>query len=175
MMPKENSPSPLPALLGLLMAGPKHPYELYQDFERELGRVWHIGQSHFYAYLKQLAANGMVVVRVEPQPNRPARHIYHLMPAGEAEFLTWLHQPTQRVRHIRLEFLSRLYFYRRMKLPGLAQVVAGAEGPAVYTAGGGRKRHGRFRGRILVSGPRLPAERNGSRDHVVGSLPPGRC
>src|SRR5512136_1791025 len=123
-MSKETSPSPQPVLLGFLMLGPRHPYELYQEFEPELGRVWHIGQSHLYAYLKQLAESGLATVKTEAQSNRPARHVYHITPAGQQAFLDWLHQPTQHVRHIRLEFLARLYFFRRLSLPGLEQLVA---------------------------------------------------
>jgi DNA-binding PadR family transcriptional regulator len=123
-MSKETLPSPHPVLLGFLMPGPKHPYELHQEFTLELGRVWHIGQSHLYAYLKQLAESGLATVKTEAQTNRPARNVYHITPAGQEAFLNWLHQPTQHSRHIRLEFLARLYFFRRLALPGLEQLVA---------------------------------------------------
>ena len=123
-MPKDTAVSPQLVLLGFLMIGPRHPYELHQEFSRELGRVWHIGQSHLYAYLKQLAESGLATVNTESQPNRPARNIYCITPAGQAAFLDWLHQPTQHSRHIRLEFLARLYFFRRLSLPGLEQLVA---------------------------------------------------
>ncbi len=118
-MSKDASPSPQPVLLGFLMLGPKHPYEVHQEFERELGRVWHIGQSHLYAYLKQLAESGLATVTTEIQPNRPARNVYHITPAGEETFLSWLRRPAEHGRHIRLEFLARLYFFRRLSLPGL--------------------------------------------------------
>jgi DNA-binding PadR family transcriptional regulator len=123
-MPKDVTVSPQPVLLGFLMLGPRHPYDLYQEFERELGRVWHIGQSHLYAYLKQLAESGLATVKTKAQPNRPSRNVYHITPAGRAVFFNWLHQPTQHVRHVRLEFLARLYFFRRLAVPGLEQLVA---------------------------------------------------
>jgi DNA-binding PadR family transcriptional regulator len=123
-MSRDTTVSPQPVLLGFLMLGPRHPYELHQEFDRELGRVWQLGQSHLYAHLKQLAEAGLVSVKTETQPNRPARHVCHITPAGQEAFLTWLHQPTQHVRHIRLEFLARLYFFRRLSLPGLEQLVA---------------------------------------------------
>ena len=123
-MLKNSAISPQPVLLGFLMLGPQHPYELHQEFSRELGRVWRVGQSHLYAYLKQLAESGLATVKTEAQTNRPSRNIYHITAAGQETFLNWLHQPTQHVRHIRLEFLARLYFFRRLALPGLAQLVA---------------------------------------------------
>lgn len=115
--------SPEPLLLGFLMLGPSHPYELHQEIDRQLGRVWQIGLSHLYAYLKQLARAGLVTMQTEAQPNRPARNIYSITPAGEAAFLKWLHEPTQHGRTIRLEFLARLYLFRRLALPGLEQLV----------------------------------------------------
>ncbi len=123
-MSRDALPSPHPVLLGFLMSGPKHPYELYREFDRELGQVWHIGQSHLYAHLKQLAEAGLATVKTEAQPNRPARNVYRITRAGKAAFLDWLRQPTRHVRHIRLEFLARLYFFRRLSLPGLEQLVA---------------------------------------------------
>lgn len=120
---KESYVSAQPVLLGFLTLGPRHPYELHQEFDRELGGVWHIGLSHLYAYLKQLAEAGLVTVETEAQPNRPSRNVYQITPAGQETFLTWLHRPTQHVRHIRLEFLARLYFFRRLAVPGLEQLV----------------------------------------------------
>jgi PadR family transcriptional regulator AphA len=123
-VPRESDLSPQPILLGLLMRRPQHGYELYQEFSRDLGRVWQIGLSQLYAQLKQIEEAGLVTVQTEPQPNRPARKVYHLTPDGRAYFLEWAHQPTPYLRHIRVEFLARLYFYRRLPLPGLAQLVA---------------------------------------------------
>jgi hypothetical protein len=58
------------------------------------------------------------------QSNRPPRQVYHLTPAGREYFLDWLHQPAPHLRHIRLEFLARLYFFRRLSLPGFEKLVA---------------------------------------------------
>ncbi len=124
-MPTDTAPSPGPALLGLLMAGPRHGYELHRDFRAGLGRVWQIGLSQLYAQLKRLAEAGLVTVETEAQPSRPPRKVYRLTPAGREAFLAWLQRPTPHVRGIRLEFLARLYFYRELGLPGLEALVAG--------------------------------------------------
>jgi hypothetical protein len=81
-MSRDDTLSPQPVLLGLLMPQPRHGYELYQELSRGLGRVWRIG------------------------------------------FLDWLEQPTGYLRHIRVEFLARLYFFQAQSLPGLEQLVA---------------------------------------------------
>ncbi len=123
-MPRETDLSPQPILLGLLMSRPQHGYELYQEFDRELGRVWQIGLSQLYAQLKQLEEAGLVTAQTKPQPSRPARKVYSLTDEGRAVFMDWVHQPTPYLRHIRVEFLARLYFYRLLSLPGLDQLVA---------------------------------------------------
>jgi len=123
-VPRQGSVSPQPALLGLLHAGPRHGYELFQEYDRELGRVWRVGQSQLYAQLKQLEQAGLVSVHVEEQPSRPARKVYRLTTQGQAAFEEWVHQPTPYLRHIRTEFLERLYFFRCLSLDGLDQLVA---------------------------------------------------
>jgi DNA-binding PadR family transcriptional regulator len=124
-MLRDDPPSPQPVLLGLLMSAPKHGYELYQEFSRELGREWQLGLSKLYAQLKQLEEAGLITSQTELQANRPARKVYHLTPKGRAAFFDWLQQPTPYLRHLRIEFLARLYFFRRLALPGLDQLVAG--------------------------------------------------
>ena len=123
-MPRQAGVSPQPALLGLLLSEPKHGYELFQEFSRELGRVWRIGQSQLYAQLKLLEESGLVSVRIEEQPNRPARKVYRLTPQGRTVFEDWVHQPTPYLRRIRVEFLARLYFFQRLSLDGLDELVA---------------------------------------------------
>jgi DNA-binding PadR family transcriptional regulator len=122
-MSQDTAISPQPALSGFLMLGPKHAYELHQEFERELGAVWRVGRSQLYAQLKQLAASGGATVQTEAQATRPPRKVYHLTPSGQRAFLDWLHQPTLHLRHVRLEFLARLYFFRRLSRPGFEQLV----------------------------------------------------
>lgn len=123
-MTQEDALSPQPVLLGFLMSAPRHGYELYQEFTRELGRVWDLGLSNLYAQLKQLEEAGLVEVHREQQPSRPPRKVYHLTPEGRTEFLQWVRQPTPHLRHLRVEFLARLYLYRHLALDGLDLLVA---------------------------------------------------
>jgi DNA-binding PadR family transcriptional regulator len=106
------------------MSQPRHGYELYQEFSRDLGRVWQIGLSQLYAQLKQLEEAGLVIAQTEPQPNRPPRKVYYLTEEGRAVFEDWAHQPTPYLRHLRVEFLARLYFFQRLSLSGLEDLVA---------------------------------------------------
>jgi PadR family transcriptional regulator, regulatory protein AphA len=123
-MARESDVSPQAALLGLLWVQPRHGYELYQESSSELGGVWHVGLSQLYAQLKQLEQAGMVGTEVVPQANRPPRKVYHLTPEGREFFMDWLHQPTPYLRYMRVDLLLRLYFFRRLRLPGLDQLLA---------------------------------------------------
>ena len=115
--------SPRYALLGLLMRGPMHGYELHQQYELELGQVWRAGRSQVYGLLKDLEEAGQVEVRVEQQESRPARKIYSLTPAGRQAFKHWVRQPVANTRDIRVLFLAKLYFLRRLGLDGLDELI----------------------------------------------------
>jgi len=113
-----------PVLLGLLAAGPKHGYELYQELEHDLAGVWQIGLSQLYSQLRQLEEGGLVAAQTEPQSNRPPRKVYHVTDEGREVLSSWLRQPTPYLRLIRVELLLRLYLFDRLSLPGVEQLVA---------------------------------------------------
>lgn len=110
--------SPRHAVLGLLMRGPMHGYELYQNYTSELDLIWHAGRSQVYAILKQLDEAGQVEARTERQESRPDRKVYHLTPAGRRAFLDWVHLPVKKIRDVRVLFLAKLYFLRALDLGG---------------------------------------------------------
>ncbi len=123
-MPRDDGPSPQPVILGFLMAGPAHPYGLYREFDRELGRVWRIGQASLYARMKRAEKKGLATVEVAEAEGAPDRRVHRITAAGKGRFLAWMGGPSERVRDIRLEFLSRLYFFRRLGLEGLEDAVS---------------------------------------------------
>lgn len=67
-----------------------------------------------YHHLKKLERNDWVTTTVEPQGSRPPRQVHTLTDAGRAEVEGWLIEPVQRTREIRLDFLVKLYFARRL-------------------------------------------------------------
>ena len=115
--------TPRYALLGLLMRGPAHGYELHQQCEHELGTVWRIGLSRMYALLKDLEGDSLVESQVETQETRPARNVYSLTPAGREAFERWVRQPVASTRDIRVLFLAKLYFLRHLGLGGVDALV----------------------------------------------------
>ena len=103
--------SPEYPLLGLLMAGPNHGYDLHQRLSAELGNVWHLSQSQAYSVLKRLEKQGDISVQRRPQEKLPARQVLHITAAGRRRFKHWLEDAASTsARTVRLEFLTRLYF-----------------------------------------------------------------
>ena len=109
--------------LGLLMAGPKHGYGLYQDFTHAFDLIWNAEQAKFYVVLAASEEKGYLEVTTEPQEKRPARKVYHITEAGRKAFLHWLRQPVTSMRAVRVEFIAKLRFYNILKLDGAVQLI----------------------------------------------------
>ncbi len=108
--------SPELALLGFLIAGPSHGYDLHQRFTRELGQVWHLSQSQAYAILKRLESRGDISAHVVEQEKLPSRQMLRITARGRRRFYDWLESGlSTTARSIRLEFLTRLYFTQLYK------------------------------------------------------------
>lgn len=111
--------------LGLLAAGPKHGYGLYQDFETHFGSIWKAGQTKFYVALTSLQDQGFLDSTLEPQENRPARKVYDLTDKGREAFLEWLHEPIYSMRAMRVEFIAKLRFFDLLDMPGGDELIDG--------------------------------------------------
>jgi DNA-binding PadR family transcriptional regulator len=80
------------AILGLLAIQPWSTYELAQQMERSLGRVWPRAQSKLYEEPKKLVAHGLAKASVEQVGQRP-RTRYAITPKGRRALATWLREP----------------------------------------------------------------------------------
>ena len=115
--------SPEFALLGFLIAGPSHGYDLHQRFVAELGHVWHLSQSQAYAILKRLEARGDISAQVVTQEKLPARQMLCITAQGRRRFFEWLELGIgTNARSIRLEFLTRLYFTQLHRPENTSQI-----------------------------------------------------
>jgi DNA-binding PadR family transcriptional regulator len=103
------------AILGLLESRPMHGYELFQQFQSGILRqIVHLEMSQMYAFLKKLERLEYIEAELESQGVRPPRKIFHLTDPGRKIFLEWLTTPVERPREIRVLFLLKLYFVRRI-------------------------------------------------------------
>jgi PadR family transcriptional regulator AphA len=134
------------ALLGFLMAGPMHGYELHRCVEEELGRIWSMGISNVYGALKRLEGSGQVSATIAPQDNRPDRKIYRVTPAGRESFLDWMRRPVPAMRDMRVEFLAKLYFFHALGIEGSEELIAAQDAVC-------RERVERLEGSLARCGP----------------------
>ena len=121
--PHARNLSPEFALLGFLIAGPSHGYDLHQRFRVELGHVWHISQSQAYAILKRLEQRDDISTHIVEQEKLPARQMLRITAQGRRRFFEWLELGIgTTARSIRLEFLTRLYFTQLHRPANTAQI-----------------------------------------------------
>lgn len=113
------------ALLGMIATSPDasgevHGYELHRHLtEGVVARIIRIEPGMIYHYLKKLSAADLITTRTEEQERRPNRHVHAITAAGKAAFHQWMGTPVHATRDVRLDFLLKLWFARRLE-PALA-------------------------------------------------------
>jgi DNA-binding PadR family transcriptional regulator len=95
------------ALLGALMPGPKHGYEILHFLAHALESTWQVSPSQLYVLLKRLEQQGLLRSNLKAQDTRPSKRVFSLTAAGERAFLAWLHSPVLHVRELRIEFFGQ--------------------------------------------------------------------
>lgn len=116
--------SPEPALLGFLLDGPLHGYDLYKQVHQQLGVVWTLGMSQMYAIFNSYAAQGWLRTHTQAQGARPSKKVLELTPAGHRAFDAWLDQPARGLREFRIDFFLRLYFARAAGVAAAKRLIA---------------------------------------------------
>ena len=109
--------------MGLVLAEPKHGYQLYAAYQKAFGPIWKVGRSKFYAALGTLHENGYLSVTTEYQPDRPPRKVYAITKAGRSHFEAWLQRPVTPMRAVRVELVAKLRFFELLDLPGLTALL----------------------------------------------------
>lgn len=102
------------AILGLLSDGPLHGYALRKRLDAALSPFWTIATSQIYSALHSIEKKELVSVEVQMQDNRPPRSVYLITSRGREEFRRWCENPVCHLRHMRVEFLAKLYFLHRV-------------------------------------------------------------
>ena len=101
-------------IMGLLMKGPAHGYDLKQTLERELSPFFEVSSAPLYYTLKKLEQEGVVTKWGAVSGRRPKKYVYSLTAAGREEIkklllenITHLHRPSFNL-DISLYFLNFL-------------------------------------------------------------------
>ena len=96
-------------LLALLSREPNTGYGLGCLLHGQLNHVWDAWLQQIYSELARLEAQGLVESESIELPNRPAKKVHSLTPAGSQALDEWLTQSTRGGRRQRRVFLSRRY------------------------------------------------------------------
>jgi PadR family transcriptional regulator, regulatory protein AphA len=80
------------AVLGLLAIRPWSSYELTQQMDRSLGRIWPRAVSKLYEEPKKLVAHGLARPATE-RNGRRTRTVYGITPNGRRALREWLAEP----------------------------------------------------------------------------------
>lgn len=88
-------------IMGLLMKGPTHGYDLKQTLERELSPFLEVSSTPLYYLLKKLEQEGLVTKWSTVSGRRPKKYVYSLTAKGQEEIkklllenITYLHRPS---------------------------------------------------------------------------------
>ena len=79
------------ALLALLSEGPKHGFQLAQDFEAGTGEMWPLNTGQVYTTLQRLERDGLVDIDDDGEDG--PQNVFALTDAGREELAHWLHTP----------------------------------------------------------------------------------
>ena len=101
-------------IMGLLMRGSSHGYDLKQTLERELSPFFEVSSTPLYYTLKKLEQEGLVTQWGTVSGRRPKKYVYSLTAKGQKEIkklllenITYLHRPSFNL-DISLYFLNFL-------------------------------------------------------------------
>ena len=115
------------AVLALLAdaGGSGHGYDIARQFGdgQPLGEILRLETGMVYHHLKKLERRGWATATTEPQGNRAPRQPHTITAAGRDALALWLAEPVGRTREIRLEFLVKLYFARRLEPERVADLI----------------------------------------------------
>jgi len=79
-----------------------------------MSQFWDLSMSQVYALLKRMEHDTMVVSQEKRQKTRPPKKIFTLTPQGKDTFLQWLVTPVDHVRDMRIEFMAKLFFIKKL-------------------------------------------------------------
>lgn len=110
-------------IMGALMSGSKHGYEIMQFLGSALESTWRLSTSQLYVLIKRLEEEGLLVSYSETQDTRPSKRVLKLTVAGKKTFKDWLRTPVEHVREFRNEFLCKMFFFDYLSLSGADDLV----------------------------------------------------
>ena len=104
------------ALLALVSEGPKHGFQLAQEFAAGTGEMWPLNTGQVYTTLQRLERDGLVEADDEGGRSQKQRR-YRITPAGAHELADWLRTPPDLVPPPRDELVIKVLV--ALQVPGI--------------------------------------------------------
>lgn len=109
------------ALLALLDEGPKHGFQLRQEFEAGTGEAWPLNIGQVYSTLQRLERDGLVAVDAAAADG--PQKAYRLTEPGRTELLGWLGPPDQAGAPPRDELVIKVLVATRVRDVDVTEVM----------------------------------------------------
>lgn len=112
-------------VLGELMVGDTHGYQLQERLKRAVGPVRQISSGTLYPLLSRLVEHGWISLRLEEQEGGRARKIYKLTEAGRERFFELMASPLDYTSETELVFHFKMsnfpFVTKEVRLASLEQ------------------------------------------------------
>ncbi|MEV5027045.1 PadR family transcriptional regulator [Paenibacillus sp. LPE1-1-1.1] len=102
-------------ILGQLLSGPKHGYEIKKNVQEALGESFEINNNLLYPALRRFLTMGAISKKIEKTEGKPDRHIYLLTNAGEEIFNELIRDFPRKSAANSLDFMVRVALFDRLE------------------------------------------------------------
>ncbi|CQR57806.1 PadR family transcriptional regulator [Paenibacillus riograndensis] len=102
-------------ILGQLLKGPKHGYEIKKNIQEALGESFEINNNLLYPALRRFQEMGAMTKEVEKVDGKPDRHVYLLTDTGEEVFIELIRDFPRKAAANPMEFLVRVALFDRLE------------------------------------------------------------
>jgi DNA-binding PadR family transcriptional regulator len=111
------------AALGFLLEEPMHGYALRTRIEQGFGSLWRVASSQLYQVLRRLETHALLERAATEADAGPSRIVYRVTDKGASTFWDWAEAPVHAMRDVRVEFVGKLYFTRRLRLSAVGPLI----------------------------------------------------
>ncbi|MDO3408935.1 PadR family transcriptional regulator [Saccharibacillus sp. CPCC 101409] len=101
-------------ILGQLLTGPKHGYEIKKNVQEALGDTFELNNNALYPALRRFLAMGAMTKEIEKGDGKPDRHVYLLTETGEETFNELVRDFPEKAAVNQIEFLVRVALFERL-------------------------------------------------------------
>lgn len=102
-------------ILGQLLSGPKHGYEIKKNVQEALGDSFEINNNLLYPALRRFMKIGAMTKEIEKSDGKPDRHVYLLTRKGEEVFDELIRDFPGKAAANPMEFLVRVALFDRLE------------------------------------------------------------